>query len=51
MSEMIEDIEGAEVIIDDILIWGSTLEEHDQRLKKSPRQSSEVQAEALAKQM
>ena len=34
MSEMIEDIEGAEVIMDDILIWGSTLEEHDQRLKK-----------------
>lgn len=34
MSEMIEDIEGAEVIMDDILVWGNTLEEHDQRLKK-----------------
>ena len=33
MSEMIEDIEGAEVIMDDILIWGTTLEEHDRRLK------------------
>ena len=34
MSEMIEDIEGAEVMMDDISIWGSTLEKHDQRLKK-----------------
>ena len=33
MSEMIEDITGAEVIVDDILIWRTTLEEHDQRLK------------------
>ena len=33
MSEMIEDIEDAEVIMDDILIWGTTLEEHDKRLK------------------
>ena len=33
MSEMIEDIEGAEVIMDDILVWGTTIEEHDQRLK------------------
>ncbi|XP_056016955.1 uncharacterized protein K02A2.6-like [Ostrea edulis] len=34
MSRMVEDIEGAEVIVDDILIWGRTLKEHDQRLKK-----------------
>ena len=34
MCEMIEDIEGAEVIMDDILIWGRTLEEHDRRLKQ-----------------
>ena len=33
MSEMIEDIEGAEVIMDDILVWGTTIEEHDRRLK------------------
>ena len=31
---MIEDIEGAEVIMDDILVWGTTIEEHDRRLKK-----------------
>ena len=30
---MIEDIEGAEVIMDDILVWGTTIEEHDRRLK------------------
>ena len=34
MCEIIEDIEGAEVIMDDILIWGRTLEEHDRRLKQ-----------------
>ena len=34
MSEMIEDIEGTEVIMDDILIWGTNLEEHDRRLKQ-----------------
>ena len=34
MSQMIEDIEGTEVIMDDILIWGRTMAEHDQRLKR-----------------
>lgn len=34
MTEMIEDIEGAEVIVDDILVWGATVEEHDERLKR-----------------
>ena len=34
MSRMVEDIEGAEVIVDDILVWGRTLKEHDQRLQK-----------------
>ena len=34
MSEMFEDIEGVEVVIDDLLIWGTTEEEHDARLEK-----------------
>ena len=34
MSHMLEDINGAEVIIDDILVWGSSVEEHDQRLRR-----------------
>lgn len=33
MSQMLKDIIGAEVIIYDILVWGSTIEEHDQRLR------------------
>ena len=33
MSEIVEDIEGVAVIVDDILVWGSTVEEHDKRLK------------------
>ena len=34
ISQMIEDIEGTEVIMDDILIWDRTMAEHDQRLKR-----------------
>jgi hypothetical protein len=33
VSEMIKDIEGAVSIIDDILIWGKDMTEHDKRLK------------------
>ena len=33
-TELMEDIEGAEVIVDDILIWGATIQEHDERLRK-----------------
>ena len=32
MSEMFEDIEGVEVVVDDILVWGTTEEQHDARL-------------------
>ncbi|CAC5373013.1 unnamed protein product [Mytilus coruscus] len=34
MTEIMENIEGAEVIVDNILILGSTIQEHDERLKK-----------------
>lgn len=34
ISQMVLDIEGAEAIIDDILVWGSNQEEHDARLKR-----------------
>ena len=34
MSEMFEDIEGVEVVVDDLLIWGTTEKEHDTRLGK-----------------
>ncbi|CAC5365290.1 unnamed protein product [Mytilus coruscus] len=34
MTEIMENIEGAEVIVDDILIWGSTIQTHDERLQK-----------------
>ena len=32
MSEMFESIEGVEVVVDDILIWGESEEQHDARL-------------------
>ncbi|CAB4031172.1 Hypothetical predicted protein, partial [Paramuricea clavata] len=34
MSQVLEDIDGAEAIVDDILVWGKDIPEHDARLKK-----------------
>ena len=34
VSEMISGLEGCEAIVDDILIWGTDLQEHDARLRK-----------------
>ena len=34
MSEMFEDIEGVEVVIDDLLIWDENEEQHNARLIK-----------------
>nr|XP_054768172.1 uncharacterized protein K02A2.6-like [Lytechinus pictus] len=32
MSQMLEGLEGVDVVMDDILIWGTTRKEHDERL-------------------
>ena len=34
MTEMFEDMEGVEVIVDDILVWGTNKEQHNQRLER-----------------
>ena len=34
MTEIFQDIEGCEVIVDDIIIWGEDKTEHDRRLKQ-----------------
>ena len=34
MSEMFEDIEGVEVVVDDIVVWGENKQQHDDRLIK-----------------
>jgi hypothetical protein len=34
MSEMFEDIDGVEVIVDDLLIWGESESQHDARLRR-----------------
>ena len=34
MSEMFEDIEGVEVVVDEILVWGENKQQHDDRLLK-----------------
>ena len=34
MSDIFEDIEGVEVVVDDLLIWGENEAQHDERLRK-----------------
>ncbi|XP_033749332.1 uncharacterized protein K02A2.6-like [Pecten maximus] len=34
ISEMVNDLEGCDAIVDDLLIWGENIERHDERLKK-----------------
>jgi hypothetical protein len=38
---MFEDIRGVETDIDDILVWGRTLQEHDERLKATLERARE----------
>ena len=34
MSETFKDIEGVEIVVDDLRIWGETEEQHDSRLER-----------------
>ena len=34
MSGIFDDLEGVEVVMDDILVWGETVEQHDERLER-----------------
>ena len=34
IDELFQDLDGVEIDIDDILVWGTTIEEHDERLEK-----------------
>ena len=34
ISDMVKDIDGAEAIMDDIIVWGRNLQEHNRRLRK-----------------
>ena len=42
MEEIFQDIQGCEVIVDDLLVWGTTEEEHDQNLIKVLERAREV---------
>ena len=41
VHEIFEDIQGVETDIDDILVWGRTLQEHDERLKATLERARE----------
>jgi hypothetical protein len=34
MSEMFDDLDGVEVMVSDVLVWGNTQEEHGKRLEE-----------------
>ncbi|XP_061710675.1 uncharacterized protein K02A2.6-like [Cydia pomonella] len=42
VRQILEDLEGVESFVDDIIVWGRTLEEHDARLKSLLDRSREV---------
>ena len=42
MSQSFGDLEGVETDVDDILVWGTTAEEHDHRLKKALQRCQEI---------
>jgi hypothetical protein len=42
MSQSFGYLEGVETDVDDILVWGTTTEEHDQRLKKTLQRCEEI---------
>ena len=42
MSQSFGDREGMETDVDDILVWGTTVEEHDHRLKKTLQRCQEI---------
>ncbi len=46
MSQTFEDLEGVEVIVDDILVWGENEQQHDERLEKAMHQRKEHKAKS-----
>ena len=42
MTQALDDIEGVAVIVDDILVWGTTVEEHNRRLQNALQRAREL---------
>ena len=42
MSQLLDDIQGTEIVVDDILVWGRDVSEHDARLKQVLNRAQEV---------
>ena len=42
VHQFLEEFDGVTVYMDDIIVWGSTVEEHDERLMKALERLSEV---------
>ena len=42
MTQALDDIEGVAVIVDDILLWGTTVEEHNRRLQNALQRAREL---------
>ena len=42
MTQAFGDLEGVEMSVDDILVWGATVDEHDEHLKKTLQRCEEI---------
>ena len=42
MCQAFGDLESVETDVDDILVWGSTIQEHDERLVKTLKRCEEI---------
>ena len=51
MSQMVEDIDGSEAIMDDIVVWGKDQAEHDMRLKQVMDKAKGMWSEVQQKQV
>ena len=49
ITEMFEDIEKCEVIVDDLIVWGKNTEDHDRILKQVLKRTTENDSDLMGK--
>ena len=49
ITEMFEDIEKCEVIVDDLIVWGKNTEDHDRTLKQVLKRATENDSDLMGK--
>ena len=49
ITEMFEDIEKCQVIVDDLIVWGKNTEDHDRTLKQVLKRTTENDSDLMGK--